>query len=104
VQKSLKIGTSQVMTPTQAYDPAKSALFKVSQGQSPADERDAERAAGDVARLVARYLEAGSSGKIIRKGKVKKLSTVATERSRAAHWITPLIGKRAVNSYVSSLY
>jgi integrase len=98
VQKYLKLGTSQIMTPTQARDLARAALLKINQGHSPADERDAERAAGDVAQLVARYLEAGATGKIIRKGKVKKASTVATEKSRAAHWITPLIGNRAVNS------
>jgi integrase len=97
VQKYLKLGSSQLITPAQAYDRARAALLRVSDGHSPADERDAERKAGDVAHLTARYLEAGSSGTIIRKGKVKKASTVATERSRAAHWITPFLGNRSVN-------
>lgn len=100
VQKYFKLGSTQVMTPAQAYALAKDALFRVSQGQSPADERDERKAAGTVADLIAAYLDAAERGRILRRGKRQKTTTLKTMRSRLK-WAISRLGAKPVNALSS---
>jgi integrase len=97
-QKYFRIGDTQLMTPKEAYRRAKVALLKIADGHSLAHERDAARSAETVAGFVGRYLDACDKGRVLRRGKTQKASTVKALASRLKNWIEPRLGALPVNA------
>jgi site-specific recombinase XerD len=97
-QRYWRVGDTQLLTPKEAYGRAKIALLKLADGQSPAHERDATRAAGTVAQFMGRYLDACDKGRVLRHGRSQKASTLKAFRSRFKHWIEPRLGPLPVNA------
>jgi integrase len=97
-QRYWRIGDTQLLTPKDAYQRARIALLKIADGQSPAVEREAARAAGTVAGFMGRYLDACDKGRVLRHGKSQKASTVKAFMSRFKHWIEPRLGPLPVNA------
>lgn len=74
-------------------------LGEVAIGKDPAAEKREARRAETVAELCDRYLEAATSGRLwTRRGRPKKPSTLAVDRSRIESHVKPLLGARTVRS------
>ena len=84
-------------TPDTARDEARRILAEVAQGNDPAGAKLAKRRGETVADLCDLYLEAAAQGFLLtRRGKDKKKSTLATDRSRVEAHIKPLLGARKI--------
>jgi integrase len=82
-----------------ARDEAKRILGKAANGVSVVAEKRAERQAITMAELCRAYLEAAEAGTLlVRNGKAKKPSTLATDNGRIARHILPLLGHYKVKS------
>jgi integrase len=85
-------------TPDTAREEARRILSEVVRGNDPAGTKLAQRRAANVADLCDIYLAAATQGRLLtRRGGSKKDSTVATDRSRIAAHIKPLLGTRKVS-------
>ena len=74
-------------------------LGEVAVGKDPAAEKREARHAETVAELCDRYLEAATSGRLwTRRGRPKKASTLAIDRSRIEAHVKPLLGARPVRA------
>ena len=91
-QRYMRIGDTQLLAPKEAYQRAKIALLKIADGVSPAHERDATRSAGTVTQFIGRYIDACDKGRVLRRGKPQKASTVKAFSSRFKNWIEPQLG------------
>jgi integrase len=81
-------------TPDTARDEARRLLAQVAMGGDPAGDKKAKREAATVADLLDHYLADLEAGKIlVRGGKAKKGSTLATDKGRIDGHIRPLLGK-----------
>ena len=75
----------------------KRALAEVARGYDPLDQKLSERRALTVAQLCAEYLDKAEAGAIMtRRGRLKKSSTLYTDKGRIARHIIPLLGNRSV--------
>src|SRR5581483_6021818 len=84
-------------TPEMARDEARRLLGEVAAGHDPAAEKQAKRDAITVAELCDRYWQDVSAGRVIvRGGRGKKPSTLATDRVRIEGHIKSLLGSRPV--------
>ena len=84
-------------TPDTARDEARRILAEVAQGNDPAGAKLAKRRGETVADLCDLYLEAAAQGLLLTcRGKDKKKSTLATDRSRVGAHIKPLLGGRKI--------
>jgi integrase len=89
-------------TPELAREEARRLLGEVARGKDPAGDKRARREAASVDDLCNDYLNAVEAGHYLtRTGKPKKLSTVATDRSRIDAHIRPLLGRKLVTSLTS---
>lgn len=90
VQREYTIGRHGTLTPDQAREEAQRVLSAARLGGDPQRERLTRRAELTVAQLCDLYLEEGTA--------TKKATTMATDRSRIASHIKPLLGNRAISS------
>jgi len=88
-------------TPDMARDEARKLLVNVTEGSDPAADKATTRKAATVAELCDQYLAAAESGRLLRRGKAKKPSTLSTDRSRISAHIKPLLGPRKVAAITS---
>ena len=99
VQRYVKLGSLQFMSPAQAYKAAKDIRLRAAGGQDPSAEKSEARAAGTLNDLIDAYLEAAKAGKVLVKGgAVKKANSLKSEGSRATHWLRPKLGKKPIGS------
>ena len=85
-------------TPDTARDEARRILSEVAKGSDPAGAKLAKRRGATMADLCNLYLEAAAQGRLLtRRGKDKKKSTLATDRSRVEAHIKPLLGARKIS-------
>jgi len=83
--------------PETARKEAKLILGRVAKGDDPAVEKREKRQAATVADLCDLYLEDAEAGRLLtRRGVAKKVSTLATDRSRIERHIKPLLGTMKV--------
>lgn len=95
--RRLTLGRYGVLTPDQARTAAIVALADVARGGDPAEAKCSLRHAQSVDDLCDEYLAAAESGKLItRRGRVKKMSTIYTDRGRITRHIKPLLGHLTV--------
>ncbi|HYF34271.1 MAG TPA: Arm DNA-binding domain-containing protein [Prosthecobacter sp.] len=95
--RRLTIGKYGVFAPEQARSEAKRALADVARGLDPLDQKQSERRTLTVAQLCAEYLDKAQAGAIMtRRGRLKKSSTLYTDKGRIARHIVPLLGNRSV--------
>jgi integrase len=86
-----------VLTPDEARQEARRVLGDVARGLDPAEQRASDRAALTVEGLCREYMEKAEKGLIIdRRGRAKKMSTVAIDRGRVSRHIVPLLGRKLV--------
>jgi integrase len=84
-------------TPDTARDEAKRLLGAVASGTDPAAVKARRRAASTVAELLDNYLADATEGRLlVRGGKPKKPSTLASDKGRINGHIRPLLGKLKV--------
>lgn len=96
------IGQYGRLTPDEARRKAQKLLATVIDGADPTAQRSADRAAMTVAELCDEYFDKAERGLIItRRRKVKKASTLYTDRGRIERHIKPLIGRRTVMDLTS---
>lgn len=101
--RRLTLGRYGVLTPQQARKFAKLALADVARGLDPVELKAAERGAMPMSDLCREYLTKAEGGKLItRRGKIKKASTVYTDRGRIERHIIPLLGRRTVKEITSA--
>ncbi len=79
-------------TPDMARDEARRLLGRVVEGADPAGDKQEARKAETVAALCDAYLDAAAAGKILRRGKPKKASTLAIDRGHVGRHIKPQLG------------
>lgn len=101
--RRLTLGKYGVITPEQARIAAKIALGDVARGGDPVEAKAAERGAMALSALCAEYMQKADTGELItRRGKVKKASTLYTDRGRIDRHIIPLLGRRSVREITSA--
>jgi integrase len=101
--RRLTLGRYGVLTAEQARASAKAALAKVALGDDPAETRSQDRNAKTVADLAREYLDRAERGLIVtRRGKIKKPSTIYTDRGRIERHIIPLLGRRKVKQVTTA--
>jgi integrase len=91
------IGQFGRLTVDQARAEAKIRLADVEMGRDPSADRRSNREALTVASLCAAYFEDAEKGRVLRRGKPKKQSTLAIDKGRIIRHICPLIGDKAVD-------
>jgi integrase len=85
--------------PETARKEARRILGRVAAGDDPAAEKSEHRRVATVAELCEAYLEAAESGRLLaRRGRPKKASTLAMDRSRIECHIKPLLGHLKISS------
>lgn len=89
-QREYTIGKHGTVTPDQARDEAQRILSAARLGSDPQGDRAAVRAELTVAQLCDRYLKEGVA--------TKKATTLATDRSRIASHIKPLLGSKSLSA------
>jgi integrase len=99
-QRWYKIGRHGApWTPDSAREQAKKILGDIVHGADPAAERQDNRHTKTVAELCDDYMTAMKGGRILtRRGKAKKVSTIATDEGRIKRHIKPLLGARSVTA------
>jgi integrase len=96
--RKLAMGRVGVLTPDEARQRARKALGRVADGEDPSATRNAARGAMTVADLCRDYLSAADKGLVLGKGKrPKSETTIASDRSRIACHIVPLLGGMPVS-------
>jgi integrase len=101
--RRLTLGRYGVLTAEQARASAKAALAKVALGDDPAETRSQDRNAKTIADLAREYLDRAERGLIVtRRGKIKKPSTIYTDRGRIERHIIPLLGRRKVKQVTTA--
>lgn len=98
LSRKYTIGQYGPLTPEQARQEARKLLGRVDSGQDPAADKAAAIKAETVKELCTKYLKAAEAGLILRKGKPKKASTLATDRGRINQHIIPLLGSQKVRN------
>lgn len=86
-------------TPEMARTEAKRLKADIDRGIYPHSTREEARAAITVAELCERYMAAAQAGRstaLLRRGRAKKASTLATDGSRISSHIVPLLGDKIV--------
>lgn len=83
-------------TPDTARDEALRLLAEVSRGSDPAAVKSSWKAAPTINDLCDAYLDAAKAGKIKKRGKAKKASTIATDEIRINLHIKPALGRLKV--------
>ena len=83
-------------TPDLARAEARRLLGEIVSGGDPAADRQEGRKAATVAELCDLYLADAEAGKILRRGKAKKASTLATDKGRVERHIKPQLGSLKV--------
>lgn len=92
-QRFCKIGRHGApWTPDEARDEARRILAMVAAGGDPAGAKYDDRKAATVAQLCDTYLAEAAAGRILRRGKSKKASTVVVDRSNVKNHIIPIWG------------
>lgn len=89
-QREYTIGRHGTLTPDQARDEAQRVLSGARLGADPQGQRQALRAEMTVAQLCDQYLAEGVA--------TKKATTIATDRSRIASHIKPLLGSKSISA------
>lgn len=97
-QRWLTIGRhGSPWTPETARDEARRLLVDVLNGADPALEKQERRKAATVAELCREYLAEAEAGRLlVRGGRPKKASTLATDRGRINDHVVPLLGAMKV--------
>jgi integrase len=90
-------------TPESARNEAKKLLGQTAAGHDPAEERTRARREPTVAELCDLYLEAAPNIILKGKGRPKKASTLAIDRSNIERHIKPLLGRRRIGSIRSKI-
>jgi integrase len=86
-------------TPDMARTEARRLLVEVVGGGDPAGNKQDARKAATVAELCDQYLEAAKAGRVLtQRRNAKKASTLATDASRVAKYIKPLLGSLRVDA------
>jgi integrase len=83
-------------TPDLARAEARRILGEVTKGSDPARQKQDARKAATVADFCDDYLAAVEGGRLLTRSKLKKPSTIATDRGRVARHIKPLLGSLKV--------
>ena len=95
--RRMTLGRYGVLTPDQARISAKLALADVARGSDPVEIKAAERGAMSISALCDEYLKKAERGELItRRRKIKKSSTIYTDKGRINRHIVPLLGHRAI--------
>jgi integrase len=95
--RRLTLGRYGALTPDQGRAAAMIELARVARGDDPVEAKARERGAMTVAELCREYLDNAERGLVItRRGKVKKSSTLYTDKGRVLRHIIPLLGRRTV--------
>lgn len=92
----LTLGSHGRITVEQARDLAKQHFGKIAAGIDPADRRQQLNAELSVADLCDLYLVEAFAGRILYRGKAKKLATVQIDKGRINRHIKPLLGHLAI--------
>jgi integrase len=101
-QRFMKIGRHGApWTPDGARKQAREILVSVANGEDPAGSRYAGRKASTVAELCADYLAEGAAGRLLKRGKAKRASTLLMDRSNIRNHIVPVLGALKVASVTS---
>lgn len=97
--RRIKLGVYGVMTVEQARREARIKLGEVAKGHDPCEQSRHSRASVTVAEVCDWYLREAEAGRLIGRRHIPiKASTLEGDRSRIAHHIKPLLGKRRVKS------
>ena len=94
--RRITIGRHGTLTPHQARREAKRILGEVASGSDPAGKRAREKQNITIARLCDQYLVEAPSIVLPRRGRPKKASSLATDRSNIERHIKPLLGRKTV--------
>ena len=94
--RRMAIGQYGRLTPNEARKEAKIKLAEVEGGKDPSAERKALKKASTVKELCEKYKADCKKGKVFRKGKLKKESTMKIDKGRIDRHIIPLIGSKMV--------
>jgi hypothetical protein len=85
-QRFMKIGRHGApWTPDDARKRAREILVDVANGRDPAGDKYAGREAATVSELCDLYLVEATAGRILKRGRAKKASTLLTDKSRIEH-------------------
>ena len=95
--KQLSLGKYGTVTVEQARTLAKQAIADVTNKLDPVQERKDEKKFETVGELCERYLFEARAGRVLRRGKTKKASTLDIDAGRIKRHIKPLLGKYAVD-------
>ncbi len=95
--KQLSLGKYGNVTVDQARTLAKQAIADVTNKLDPVQERKDEKKFETVSELCDRYLFEARAGRVLRRGKPKKTSTLDIDAGRIRRHIKPLLGKYAVD-------
>ena len=86
-------------TPTTARQEARRLLGEVADKDDPAAKKKSARNAATIAELCDQYMKDAEAGRLLtRRHRVKKASTVTTDRGRIEGHIKPLLGRRSVTA------
>jgi integrase len=91
------IGQFGRLTVEEARKEAKIRLAEVEKGGDPSSDRKSHKDTLSVELVCDAYFKDASSGKVLRRGKPKKASTLAVDSGRIKRHIKPLLGKRAID-------
>jgi integrase len=101
--RRLTVGRYGVLTPDQARGHARDLLVRVAKGEDPAETKAEARSAITIADLCHEYLTKAEQGLVItRRRRVKKASTLYTDKGRIERHIVPLIGHRTVKDLTAA--
>jgi Arm DNA-binding domain len=97
-QRFMKIGRhGGPWAPDEARKRAREILVDVANGKDPAGDRYEDRKAATVSELCDLYLVEASAGRILKRGRAKKASTLLTDKSRIEH-VKRVLGHLKVES------
>jgi integrase len=98
-QRFAKIGRHGApWTPDEARKKAREILVAVANGADPAGERYEDRKAATVSELCDDYLAEGAAGRLLKRGKAKRASTLLVDKSNIKNHIVPVLGPLKVSS------
>jgi integrase len=98
-QRFCKIGRHGApWTPDEARKKAREVLVEVANGGDPAGAKYDDRKAATVAQLCDLYVAEGAAGRLLKRGKAKRASTLLADKSNIKHHIVPVLGALKVSS------